>query len=284
MSTNISSTLDRINDHRDRTARLTAGGIKLPAAYVKAGDAWQQWAGMDLTGGARAALEAGYAAGATPEDMRALGTTALLAEMATPVQLATVRNALALPALTALTSAYRPVAGKVYAQTAERLQTALDALSDAVHAVAPSLSTRDVLALSKEDQQVYLSHDVLAEQVEAALALHIDAATLAGSPITSDAQRLGLVGIIDEDSDRRAIWAAWEQAGTRGGRFTALIVAGADFDVPDVDSIRPYREPKPLETIHIHTGTGVGSVTVDPESDEYEAQLARKDRVRILGV
>lgn len=284
MSFNIDNTIQAISAHTDRTARLADAGIKIPAAYVKARESWKSWASLDLTAGGYAALRDGYQSGASPDQLLALGTQALIAEMASPVQLATVRNSLASPTLAALVDAWAPVKIKTYDTTAQRLQDALDALTNAVAVVDPNTSTRDVLALDKDKQQTYLSQETLAEEVESALATHADAAALAGVRADTDSHLLGLLGL-DTNTNVRDVWSAWnEPTKKRGGRFVALILAGVTFNLPALEDVKPYTEPKPMETIHLQGNTGFYSISIDPHADDYAEQLARPDRVRIAGV
>lgn len=156
------------------------------------------------------------------------------------------------------------------------------ALAAAVSIVDPAADPTSLLSAAPKVRTAYLEIDMLAHEAEQALGLLVVAARLAGVVLAHpshggvEGQGMSLL-VLDDSSDRaarRRWWTAWDEGHElRGGPLGALVRVGADIAAREVDEIRAYRRPEPIEHRRV-PGDTPGLVSsrqrlFDPELGEF---------------
>ena len=274
MSFNIDAIITAIGTHRERVAVIAEHGGTVPAAYRKAEQRWEAW--QELSNDQPlAALTDAYADGADETTLATLRAAALISEVATPVQLATVRNAPAPAAHAALRAAYAPQATKNYARVAEQYTATAQEFTRLASIIDPETDARHLVSADEDTRRAWLEAELIAGKLDTLATVLADAALLAGTNVKSDAAMIGLL-TDPRTAHRRRVWEAWNSNG-RCGKWSALIALDVDLRAADLAEHRPYREPRPLEVQHIRGNIGVRSVTIDPEDDDPTSTVQLRD-------
>ena len=271
MSFNIDAIITAIGNHRDRVALVAEHGGTVPAAYSKAEKRWDAWneASNDQP---MTALTDAYADGADETTLATLRAAALIAEVATPVQLAAVRNAPAPAAHAALRAAYAPQATKNYARVAEQYTAAAQEFTRLAQIIDPETDARHLVSADEDTRRAWLEAELIAGKLDTLATVLADAALLAGTSVKSEAAMIGLL-TDPKSAHRRRVYEAWNGSG-RCGRWSALIALDVDLRAADLDEHRPYREPRPIEKRHVRGNHGFYTIEIDPEDDGADDQLA----------
>lgn len=276
---NTAHTITRISDYLDRIARVTDAGGTTTRKHQDAVKRWRTWAGHDNTG-ALTQLEDAYASGQDTQTLEILRQAALISETLTPVHYATVRNAVAPAALDQVTSTYQPSAIGNYETIREQFNNTAATFHENADIIDPETNADQLVAADDTTRRAWLDADLAAHQLTQLASVLADAATLAGHPITTDADAIGLT-INAHDAHRRHIWDAWNNTG-RTGKWGPVAALGATIEAPALDDLTAYREPRPMETIYRQSDWGMKAITIDPEDPDYEEQAAKPGRVTIL--
>ena len=281
MSFNTDAIITAIGNHRERVALIAEHGGTVPAAYRKAEQRWDAWneASNDqpLT-----ALTDAYADGADEDTLATLRAAALIAEVATPVQLAAVRNSVAPAAHAALRAAYAPQASKNYAKIAEQYNNAAAEFTRLADITDPETDARKLVSADEDTRRAWLEQELIAGKLNTLATVLADAALLAGTSVKSEPALIGLL-TDPKSAHRRRVWEAWTSNG-RCGKWSALIALDVDLRAANLDEHRPYREPRPLETQHIRGAIGVRSVTIDPEDPDPTSTVQLRDGETFVSV
>lgn len=182
-------------------------------------------------------------------------------------------NALAAAALAATRVAAREIAPAIYAAIAERFNAAAKLLNADAKTVDITAPAERVISASHKERSAWEFAPAHANEVEQLAQLLATTAILAGCTLahtshTTNTDRLTAVTLDTLNADRRALWTAWDSTDHRAGRFGALATAGFTIAAPTLDSIAPYRRPKPMETDYVPTRFGHRPVTKDPETGQ----------------
>ena len=271
MSFNTDAIITAIGNHRDRVALIAEHGGTVPAAYRKAEQRWDAWteASNDQP---MTALTDAYADGAAEDTLATLRAAALIAEVATPIQLAAVRNAPAPAAHAALRAAYAPQATKNYARVAEQYTAAAQEFTRLAQIIDPETDARHLVSADEDTRRAWLEAELIAGKLDTLATVLADAALLAGTSVKSDAAMIGLL-TDPKSAHRRRVYEAWNSNG-RCGRWSALVALDVDLRAADLDEHRPYREPRPIENRHVRGNHGFYTIEIDPEDDGADDQLA----------
>lgn len=182
----------------------------------------------------------------------------------------------------AMRRAYADHARDNYDHARADYNTKAASLTAAVSLVDPAANPKDLLTAPPKTRTAYLEIDMLAHEAEQALGLLAVAARLAGvllghpSHGSTEGQGMSLL-VLDDGSDRgarRRWWTAWDEGHElRGGPLGALVRVGADVAARELDRVRPYRRPAPIESRQ-ERGDTPGLVSTrhrwfDPETNEY---------------
>lgn len=270
MAINTDITLTAIGTHRERVALIAEHGGTVPAAYRKAEQRWDAWTeasnDQPLT-----ALTDAYADGADETTLATLRAAALIAEVATPVQLAAVRNSVAPAAHAALRAAYAPQAVKNYSKLAEQYDSAAAEFTRLAQIIDPETDAKNLVAADEDTRRAWLEAELIAGKLNTLATVLADAALLAGTDTKSEPAMIGLL-TDPKSAHRRRVYEAWNTNG-RCGKWSALIALDVDLRAADLDEHRPYREPRPIENRHVRGNHGFYTIQVDPEDDGADDQL-----------
>ncbi|MGP5598788.1 hypothetical protein ACTXOJ_07245, partial [Glutamicibacter arilaitensis] len=77
------------------------------------------------------------------------------------------------------------------------------------------------------------------------------------------------------------VWEAWNNTSGRALQWRELWKLGATIEAPALNDIKPYREPKPMETRAERADYGVRQFEYDPEDEAYEAERDQLQRTAI---
>ena len=130
-----------------------------------------------------------------------------------------------------------------------------------------------MIGVPRTKSDAYLSVPLVVLELEQ----HLDdltlAARLAGVNINDETMRLPMAANLGT-LHRRRVWEAWRTTTGRGGRWHALVKAGATLKAPaTVTDLAPYREPEPLQVRQVRISSyplvGYKRVEIDPEDDAF---------------
>lgn len=271
MAINTDITLTAIGNHRERVALIARHGGTVPAAYSKAEKRWEAWNEMS-TASPMTALTDAYADGADETTLATLRAAALIAEVANPVQLATIRNSVTPAVHAALRAAYAPQAVKNYSKLAEQYDSAAAEFTRLADVIDPETDARKLVSADENTRRAWLEAELIAGKLDTLATVLADAAQLAGTNVKGDPAMIGLL-TDPKSAHRRRVYEAWNSNG-RCGRWSALVALDVDLRAADLDEHRPYREPRPIENRHVRGNTGFYTVEIDPEDDGADDQLA----------
>ncbi|MEE1617310.1 hypothetical protein [Brachybacterium sp. J153] len=279
MSFSTDNIITAIGTHRERVALIAEHDGTVPAAYRKAEQRWDAW--IEATNDQPLTeLTDAYADGADETTLATLRAAALIAEVATPVQLATVRNSVAPAAHAALRAAYAPQAVKNYAKIAAQYDSAAAEFTRLAQIIDPETDAKHLVSADEDTRRAWLEAELITGKLDTLATVLADAALLAGTNTNGDPALIGLL-TDPKSAHRRRVWEAWNSNG-RCGKWSALLALDVDLRAADLDEHRPYREPRPLEVQHIRGNFGVRSVTVDPEDDDPTSSVDLRDGEQLV--
>lgn len=218
-----------------------------------------------------------------PAELAQLRALAIAAAGSNLVTQATVRNNVAAEILAALRVEYRTVAAANYETIRERFNELADQLTDALDIVDSEASPEHMVKADTETRTAWADAPAHAHQLSALVPALETAALLAGTtPATGQADKL-LIGLTTnaEGLHRRRVWEAWNNTTGRALHWRELWKLGATIEAPALNEIKPYREPKPMETRAERVSLGIRQFEYDPEDDHYEAERDQLQRTAI---
>lgn len=262
--------LDAVVSFLNDVDRVVAAGGRTSREFDRIRARWEEFNGKKTSALDRAA-EAVVGDGPTDrfDELRAQA----LAELAGPVQLASVTNHVVGVVGPRLRLEYGKTAASNHATAAERFNAAAAQLDAAAGLVALEASAESVMYATDEVRLAWGDVPKIAHTLDELGTLVATAAILAGAaPLATEEGRLALV-VDPAEAKRRAVWEAWEDRAGRAGRWGRLLAVGAKVYARPLDEVQAYRKPAPMEVRHVKTGIGWGSFLVDPE-EENEVTLA----------
>jgi hypothetical protein len=253
-------------------AVIDAGGT-VTQEYTDAVARWRAW---NTPAGESASdrLAAAYRDGADLATLNTLRQEAIIAQSSTTVDLATVNNSVAPIAREHIMTAYKATAAANYETLRDKFNDAADRFHSKADVIDPDPGT--LVSAPARTRTAWLEADLIARELDALAAPLADAATLAGHAVKTPADHAGLT-MNAGDLHRRRVWEALNATG-RCGKWSALVNLGATLNAPDLDSLTPYREARPIETVYEHTGFGMRPIELDPEDDDYDEKAANMRR------
>ena len=219
------------------------------------------------------ALIAAVRDGSDPEQIARAFTDALASYAPDPVAVATLRNSTAAALLPELRAEFNKSTEANYEVARQAYNKAAAALVKALEVVDPDTDPAALMSAPEASRKAWASIDVLTAEVEqAADRLAIAARHLGIDMAASGAQFALTCNAQGHEADkRRAVWAAWDEANGRGGRWAAMHRLGVRLEAPKASEHKPYRRPKPYETRYIHSAgsgfSGLRQVEYDPETN-----------------
>ena len=248
-------------------ALITQGGVVTDAfEAVRAG--WQAANGgpteQDLQARALDAIKTG-----DPEAVDRAMTRCAVAKLDNSY----TRGRLARTVLPALQAAYAECAAANYASFAVLYDKAADKLATCASKVDIELPAEKIVGLSAPERAGWMDAALAAKELDRLFAVLLDAATLAGVPVTADRGSRIALACAPGTAHRRRVHEAWESKG-RCGRWPALLALGVTLRAAMLDGFAPYAEPGPMTMRHVSVNMGAGvhgtrQVPVDPEDAAY---------------
>ncbi|UOD81981.1 hypothetical protein [Paenarthrobacter ureafaciens] len=224
--------------------------------------------------GARAQLKAAILGDATPERIAELNALAL-AELATPVGEATIRNDMAAAVYPELAAESAKVAAANYETLRARFNTTAEEFTTAYNAVNPETDPAQLIKADNKTRTAWATAGVIAMDLTAQMAPLAQAAELAGITVTGNDTHLSLT-VDAEGLHRRRVWEAWETTG-RTNQWAAILDAGATIHAPALEDHKPYRRPAPIELRMVPANLGYRQIEVDPEDEKYSNTLSTNE-------
>ncbi|MEX5259581.1 hypothetical protein [Kocuria sp. CPCC 205263] len=202
------------------------------------------------------------------KDLQTFHVLALAAANAGTVQDATVRNAVADVIYTEAFKAYREVAAEVYEAAAATFNDAAQKFTKAASLVDPETDASAVVKMTQKDRAAWMDAQQHAATLDQSLTVLTDAANLAGwAGATPD--RVIPLATNPGDAHRRRVYEAFSKTEGNCRRWSALLALGVEIVAPtDLDDMRAYRAPRPMEIKQVHNGYGIRQVEWDPEDPE----------------
>ncbi|MHC5557685.1 hypothetical protein [Kocuria sp. U4B] len=199
------------------------------------------------------------------QDLQTLHALALAAESAGHVEDASVRNAVADIIHTEAHQAYKQVATEVWEAAAAMFNASATRFTKATTIVNPEAPAEAVVRMDNKTRTAWMDAVNAAAELDQLTPLILDAAALAGWATGGQERQLPLVCKPGE-AHRRRVWEAWVTTDGNTRRWGALNALGVTIAAPeDLDDVKPYREPKPLEIRQVRSGVGIRQIQVDPE-------------------
>lgn len=181
---------------------------------------------------------------------------------------------IALAVIAAMRDQYATTAASNYATAADCYNATAKRLTDALAIVNPDAPESTMIGVPRKESDAYLSVPLVVLELDQ----HLDdlalAARLAGVyTINDETMRLPMAANVS-DLHRRRVWEAWRTTTGRGGRWHALVKAGATLKATaTVTDLAPYREPEPVQVTQVRIGSngirGYKRVETDPEDAEF---------------
>ncbi|WP_427018604.1 hypothetical protein ACQCSX_08765 [Pseudarthrobacter sp. P1] len=254
-----------INMQNDISAVLAAGG-STTSEYERISQRWNDY--LTLETDARSLLVDAILGSETPERIAELHALALSEALRTPVTQATVINTAEIAMFPVLRNEYAKTAAANYETIRNTFNATAAKFKAAAATVNPEASAESLISTDDKTRTAWVNIAVTAQQLNRMIPALAAAARLAGARVTTNADHLSLTtnpGTLH----RRRVWEAWETTEGRTERWGAMTKLGATIHAPALDSIKPYREPAPMEIKQKHNGQGIVQFQHDPEDDEY---------------
>lgn len=202
-------------------------------------------------------------------DLAALQAGALAETLATPQQQAIVNNAVRAAAVRRLRDLYAPHAAPNYDKVADAFDAAATKLAKAVAVIDPNTDPATVISADAKTRSAWADAELAATDLARLVPILQAAAELAGVS-TETREKLLALTVDATGLHRRRVWEAFDQDRGRGGRWAALLAAGATIRAHrPITELQPYRLPRPMEERWETINRGQSRrVIVDPEDDE----------------
>lgn len=282
---NMHTNTTRLAEFRHNVETLACHGASLPGDWTETVERWTAY--VERTIEPTDDLAHAILAGADEDTIERLTLTALVHRSTSATTTAPLHDEIAGHVLAALRAAYKPTEGDVYACMAAAYTEVGTRFIKAVETIDPDTNPRDLLDATSAKRAAWAEVEPLAAELTDRLELLKSAAALAGVTMTTEAV-LALATTPTKETDRRALWAAWEDTPTpsgkntprggvllntpRGGRWTTLARTGVKMAAPaSLDKHTPYRRPEPMQSAVIATGprrAGRVQITWDTEAGE----------------
>lgn len=213
------------------------------------------------------------------KDLQTFHVLALAAANSGTVQDATVRNAVADIVYTEAHRAYQQVATEAWEAAAAMFNTTAARFTKAASLIDPEAPADQVVRMDNKQRSAWMEAANAAAELDQLTPLVLDAASLAGLP-TGPAEREIPLVCTPGDAHRRRVYEAWATTNTNTRKWGALYALGVSIEAPeDLEDVKPYRQPKPMEMRMVHEGYGIRQFQVDPEDHDYQPQHTAKRRV-----
>lgn len=218
-----------------------------------------------------------------PEELARLHALAIAAAGSNHVTEATVRNSVSAEILAALRVEYRTVAEANYEAIRTRFNELAEQLTDALDTVDSEASPELMVKADSATRAAWADAPAHAYQLTALLPTLHTAALLAGTTQPSGHADKLLIGLTTNTDGlhRRRVWEAWNNTTGRALQWRELWKLGATIEAPALNNIKPYREPKPMETRAERADYGVRQFEYDPEDDAHKAERDQLQRTAI---
>lgn len=256
--------LQAISDLTSKVAAVTKAGGTTTDTYNRILDRWHDFGSQEHS--AQRQLNAAILGNETPGRIAELNALAL-AELAGPINQATIRNEVAAAVYPALVQEYRKTADQNYETLRRKFNSTAQDFTKAFKVVHPETDPANLLNADAKTRTAWATASVLAQDLSAQLSALTQAAQLAGVRTPGNDAQLPLT-IDAEGLHRRRVWEAWETKG-RTNQWAAVLDAGATIKAPALEDYKPYRRPAPMETQMVREGIGYRPVEIDPEDADY---------------
>ncbi|WP_455834799.1 hypothetical protein [Pseudarthrobacter siccitolerans] len=245
-------------------AAVTNAGGSVTREYETLAERWNNYITEDHT--VADTLAQAFINGEPIERVRELSVLAL-AELASNVDRATVRNNLDATLYPVLKNEYSKTAAANYETLRAQFNNTAAKFTTAAATADPEADAAGLLQADAKTRTAWLDAAVLAQELSSLIPALAAAAKLAGARVLNNDDHLPLTTNPGK-LHRRRVWEAWAATG-RGGRWAALLKLGATIHAPALEDIKPYRTPAPMEIKQTHNGQGIVQRPHDPEDDEY---------------
>ncbi|WP_426118474.1 hypothetical protein [Kocuria sp. LHG3120] len=212
------------------------------------------------------------------KDLQTFHVLALAATNSGTVQDATVRNAVADIVYNEAHRAYQDVATEAWEAAAAMFNTTAARFTTAASLIDPEAPADQVVRVDNKQRTAWMDAANAAAELDQLTPLVLDAASLAGIPVGPAEREIPLV-CNPGDAHRRRVYEAWATTNTNTRKWGALHALGVSIEAPeDLEDVKPYRQPKPMEMRMVHEGYGVRQFEVDPEDHDYQPQHTARRR------
>jgi len=275
---------ERFTAHRRLVATITDAGVTPPTRWTELNDRLNDFLALENTAAHR--LADAVVEPKRNTDLAMLRVMALAEESAGPERVARIHRVVVGAVEEQMNAAYSDAAMDVYRTVAAQFDAAADGFTAAATACDPEAPATDLVSAPEDQRQAWLTAELDAVRLDAALPVLIAATQLANTRIEAPTRLApgwwraqpadaALIALCVDTSGlhRRRIWEAWQHTGGRTKRWGALVALGARIRAHSLDTFEFYREPRPLiyrQEQGAERGT-VRNVVLDPEDDDYQA-------------
>lgn len=246
---------------------ITAAGGSTTTEYNRLVERWREF-NQEST--ARADLIDALTGKASMKEVRALHAEALVQSVGAQAR-ADVRNRTADAVFTPIYAEYKKVAAANYETFRAQFNKLAQDFTKLCTTVDPDADPVTLMEASDAQRRAWAAAAVEYTRLDAMLPVLSLAAKHAGIPVTTNDALFGLT-VDAGKAHRRRAWEAWDnENNSRGGRWAALIKAGATLAAPALEDHKPYPRPEPLYWKQEVTNSGgIRQFEVDPADEEYE--------------
>jgi hypothetical protein len=256
---------DPYDDHVQAVHALAEAGIDAPEEWVNLHARVEYFS--HLGSPSLAGLADAVIGEACDTAIAALRAQALAEASALPPAGAQADHAVRTAALGRLRDIYAPHARPNYQQLATAFDAIATKFAAAVTVGDPETEAAQLISASDKQRKAFTDAGLLALQLTRSLAALRCAATLAGVSTTAPEDQIALV--VDATGlHRRRVREAWKHEGGRTGRWAPLLALGATLRAAaDLDNLRPYARPAPMQIKQVRVGPGIRQEPHDPEDE-----------------
>lgn len=245
---------------------ITAAGGSTTTEYNRLVERWREFT-QEST--ARTDLIDAITGKASMKEVRALHTEALVRSVGAQA-LADVRNRTADAVFTPIYNEYKKVAAANYETFRAQFNKLAQDFTKLCKTVDPDADPVTLVEATDAQRKAWAAIAIEYTGLDAMLPILTLAAKHAGITITNNDSLFALT-VNAGKAHRRRIWEAWDnEPNSRGGRWAALIKAGATIEAPALEEHKPYPRPGHPQFKHVRGALGTRQVSVDPADEEYE--------------
>ncbi len=176
-----------------------------------------------------------------------------------------VNNAVTAGVHATLRDIYHPHSQRIYGQLAKRFDAAAQKFAAACGVIDPEIDSRPLLTAPDEQRTAYTQAPLFATELSELLPALQAAAHFCGAEVYKNEPLLLPLVVDANGAHRRKVWTAWETQGGNTGRWGAIVKAGASIRAANLDTLRPYRKPAPMQERREERGGVIFHIPVDPE-------------------